>query len=57
MGSRAFTPNDIRDVIQLYLDGRIQTDHLTARVRPFDEVNDALEDLRVGQVLRSILEP
>jgi S-(hydroxymethyl)glutathione dehydrogenase/alcohol dehydrogenase len=57
MGSRGFTPDDIREVIDLYLDGGLQTDHLTARPRPLDEANDALEDLRAGRVLRSVLIP
>ena len=57
LGSRAFTPDDIRDVIELYRTGRIRTDHLTARVRPLEEANEAFEDLRDGRVLRSVLIP
>jgi D-arabinose 1-dehydrogenase-like Zn-dependent alcohol dehydrogenase len=57
IGSRGFTADDIREVIALYLDGRIRTDHLTARVRPLEEVNEAFEDLRAGRVLRSVLAP
>ena len=57
MGSRGFTPDDIREVIDLYLEGGLQTDHLTARPRPLEEANDALEDLRAGRVLRSVLIP
>jgi D-arabinose 1-dehydrogenase-like Zn-dependent alcohol dehydrogenase len=57
MGSRGFTPDDIRDVIGLYLEGGIETAHLTARVRPLAEANDALDDLRAGRVLRSVLVP
>jgi propanol-preferring alcohol dehydrogenase len=57
MGSRGFTADDIREVIALYRAGRIRTDHLTARVRPLEEVNEALEDLRSGRVLRSVLVP
>lgn len=57
LGSRGFTPQDIEAVIDLYLQGRIQTDHLTARVRPLEEANDALEDLRAGRALRSVLIP
>jgi Zn-dependent alcohol dehydrogenase len=44
-------------VIGLFLDGDLRTDHLTRRIRPLEEVNDALADLRSGAVLRSILVP
>jgi propanol-preferring alcohol dehydrogenase len=57
LGSRGFTPDDIRAVIDLYLAGRIETDHLTAVARPLEEANEALEDLRMGRVLRSVLLP
>jgi D-arabinose 1-dehydrogenase-like Zn-dependent alcohol dehydrogenase len=57
LGSRGFTIDDIREVIDLYLAGAIVTDHLTANVRPLEEANDALEDLRAGRVLRSVLVP
>jgi D-arabinose 1-dehydrogenase-like Zn-dependent alcohol dehydrogenase len=57
MGSRGFTPDDIRAVIAMYLDGGLETDHLTARVRPLAEANAALDDLRAGRVLRSVLVP
>ncbi|HVW16657.1 MAG TPA: alcohol dehydrogenase catalytic domain-containing protein [Solirubrobacteraceae bacterium] len=57
MGSRGFTADDIREVIDLYRAGRVRTDHLTARVRPLEEANEALEDLRAGRVLRSVLVP
>jgi alcohol dehydrogenase, propanol-preferring len=57
LGSRGFTPDDIRAVIDLYLAGRIETDHLTAVARPLEEANEALEDLRAGRVLRSVLLP
>jgi D-arabinose 1-dehydrogenase-like Zn-dependent alcohol dehydrogenase len=57
LGSRGFTPSDIAAVIDLHLDGRIETDHLTARQRPLEEANEALEDLRAGRVMRSVLIP
>jgi 2-desacetyl-2-hydroxyethyl bacteriochlorophyllide A dehydrogenase len=57
LGSRAFTPDDLREVIDLYRAGRFRTDHLTAHVRPLEEANPALEDLRAGRVLRSVLIP
>ncbi len=57
MGSRGFTPEDIREVIDLHLAGRLRTDHLTAVQRPLEEGNAALADLRDGRVLRSVLIP
>lgn len=57
LGSRGFTPKDIEAVIDLYLEGKLETDHLTARSRPLQEANAALEDLRAGRVLRSVLIP
>ena len=56
-GSRGFTADDIRKVIDLYLEGSLRTDHLTARVRPLEQANEALEDLRTGAVLRGVLIP
>jgi propanol-preferring alcohol dehydrogenase len=57
MGSRGFTADDIREVVDLYLAGHLRTDHLTARTRPLEEANEALEDLRAGRVVRSVLVP
>lgn len=57
LGSRGFIPDDIRDAIELYLDGALAVDHLVATVRPLSEANEALEDLESGQVFRSVLMP
>jgi propanol-preferring alcohol dehydrogenase len=57
LGSRGFTAADIAAVIDLYLAGAIATDHMTAGTRPLEEANEALEDLRNGRVLRSVLVP
>lgn len=57
LGSRGFVPDDIRDAIDLYLDGTLTVDHLLERVRPLEEANAALEDLAAGRVFRSILVP
>jgi alcohol dehydrogenase, propanol-preferring len=57
LGSRGFVPDDIRDAIDLYLDGTITVDHLVMSVRPLEAANDALDDLRAGHVLRSVLLP
>jgi 2-desacetyl-2-hydroxyethyl bacteriochlorophyllide A dehydrogenase len=57
LGSRGFTPDDIRAVVDLQLAGAVRVDHLVARTRPLEEANEALEDLRAGRVLRSVLVP
>jgi alcohol dehydrogenase, propanol-preferring len=57
LGSRGFTRRDIADVVELHRDGAIRVDHLTTTPRPLEEANAALEDLRAGRVLRSVLCP
>jgi propanol-preferring alcohol dehydrogenase len=57
IGSRGFVPGDIEDSIDLYLQGRITVEHLIESVRPLEEANQALEDLRSGRVLRTVLVP
>lgn len=57
MGSRGFVPDDIREVVQLHLDGVLRTDHLIGSTRPLEEAEHALDDLRAGRVLRSVLVP
>ena len=57
LGSRGFTPQDIREGIDLYLAGTIRADHLTTSTRPLEEANDALDDLRHGRSLRTVLVP
>jgi propanol-preferring alcohol dehydrogenase len=57
LGSRGFIPDDIRDAIDLYLDGTLNVDHLVGAVRPLDEANAALDDLKAGRVFRSVLAP
>ena len=57
LGSRGFTGEDIADVVDLYLAGAIVADHLVETRRPLAEANEALDDLRAGRVLRSVLLP
>lgn len=57
MGSRGFVPDDIRDAIDLFLEGRLVVDHLIEHARPLEEANEALADLNSGRVLRSLLIP
>jgi propanol-preferring alcohol dehydrogenase len=52
-----FTMAEIRDVIDLYLVGAISVDHLLTSIRPLEEANEALADLRAGSVVRSVLVP
>ena len=56
-GSRGFLPEDIIEVMALYLAGALVTDHLTTTRRPLVEVNEALADLAAGRVMRTVLEP
>ena len=55
LGSRGFVPDDIRDAIDLYLDGTLSVEHLVEHVRPIEEANEALEDLKAGRGFRSVL--
>lgn len=55
MGSRGFTPDDIRSVLDLVRRGDLVTDHLTQHQRPLREAADALADLRAGTTLRTVL--
>jgi alcohol dehydrogenase, propanol-preferring len=57
LGSCRFTRDDIRAVIGLHVAGAISVEHLIERRRPLSEANEALEDLRHGRVLRSVLVP
>lgn len=57
LGSRGFVPDDIRDAIGLYVEGGLRVDHLVQAVRPLEEANAALDDLRESRVLRSVLVP
>ncbi len=56
-GSRGYVPEDMIEVLDLHRAGKIRTDHMTNAKRPLAEANDALDDLRSGRVLRSILLP
>jgi alcohol dehydrogenase, propanol-preferring len=55
LGSRGFVPDDIRDAMAMYLDGTLAVEHLVDHVRPLEEANDALEDLKAGRGFRSVL--
>lgn len=55
LGSRGFTPTDIREVIDLHRAGSITVEHLVGARRPLEEIGEALDDLRAGRVLRSVV--
>ncbi len=55
MGSRGFTPEDIREVVDLHRQGGISTEHLVGDQRPLSEINQALDDLRAGGRSRSVI--
>ena len=57
LGSRGFVADDIREVIGLYLEGVIDVEHLIEHQRPLREANEALEDLKSGRVIRTVLRP
>jgi len=57
LGCARFTTREIREVIGLYTEGAITVDHLLGAVRPLEEANEALAELRAGTVLRSVLVP
>jgi len=55
LGSRGFTRADIVAVLGLVRSGALSTEHLTAVRRPLIEADEALDDLRAGRVLRTVL--
>ena len=57
LGSRGFVPADIEEAIDLRLDDKISLDHLVSAMRPLAEAQEALNDLRKGRVLRTVLIP
>ena len=57
LASCRFTKQDIRESIDLYLAGAITVEHLITRRRPLEEANEALDDLRRGRVIRSVIVP
>lgn len=54
-GSRGFTSDDIRSVLNLVRNGTLSTAHLTRHRRPLTEVAEALADLRAGRTTRTVL--
>ena len=57
MGSRGFTKENIQDVLDHIRKGRLVTEHLTNNQRPLRDASEALEDLKSGLSMRTILVP
>jgi 2-desacetyl-2-hydroxyethyl bacteriochlorophyllide A dehydrogenase len=55
LGSRGFTPDEIRAVLDHVRAGRLSTDHLVRDRRPWTDANAALDDLRAGRSTRTVL--
>jgi 2-desacetyl-2-hydroxyethyl bacteriochlorophyllide A dehydrogenase len=55
LGSRGFTRADIQEVLELVRSGALDTAHLVDRCRPLSEAAEAIEDLRSGRVMRTLL--
>lgn len=54
LGSTQF-PIDLPRLVQMYLDGRLDLDTMVAEEIPLEGVNDALEKLRQGSTVRSVI--
>lgn len=54
LGSNHF-PLDIPRYIELYLQGRLKLDTLISRRLPLSDINSAFEELRAGQIARSVI--
>jgi len=55
MGSRGFTPAEIRSVLDLVRQGQLTTDHLTNDQRSWRQAEEAFADLEAGRTTRSVL--
>ncbi len=55
MGSNAFRV-DMPRFVDLYLQGRLNLDDLISKRIKLNEVNDAFEDLKKGEVARSVIQ-
>jgi S-(hydroxymethyl)glutathione dehydrogenase / alcohol dehydrogenase len=54
MGSNRFRI-DMPRYLEMYLDGRLELDRLVSARRPLEEINEAYDDLKTGEVARSVL--
>jgi S-(hydroxymethyl)glutathione dehydrogenase/alcohol dehydrogenase len=54
MGSNAFR-RDMPQYVDYYLDGRLRLDEMISRRIPLDEINNAFDAMRAGEVARSVI--
>lgn len=53
----AVPTRDVPRFIELFQRGRLPVDRLLSSVRPLDEINETLDDLHAGRVVRQVLVP
>ncbi len=46
---------DIPRYVDLYMDGQLKLDQMVSRRRPLSDINEAFEDMRKGEVARSVI--
>lgn len=54
MGTNRF-PTDIPHYVDLYMQGRLKLDRLISRHLPLEEINSGFDELRTGQLARSVI--
>jgi S-(hydroxymethyl)glutathione dehydrogenase/alcohol dehydrogenase len=54
MGSNRF-PVDMPRMVELYLQGRLKLDELISQRLPLERVNDAFDEMRRGELARSVV--
>ena len=54
MGSHRF-PVDMPRLVDFYLDGKLKLDEMISRRLKLEEVNSAFEELKRGEVARSVI--
>ena len=54
MGSNQFR-TDMPRYIELYKQGRLKIDSLVSQRLKIDEINKALEDMKTGEIARSVI--
>ncbi len=54
MGSNQFR-TDMPRYIEMYLDGRLHLDEMVSKTITLDEINDGFEDMKTGNVARSVI--
>ena len=47
---------DIPRLVDLYMSGKILLDEMVSRRRPLEEINEAFDDMKAGNVIRSVID-